>query len=150
MPFSVGQNVSIARLRKNGVITEVLSGGRYRVMVGSLPVTCAAEELSAVLGSKKHRKSAPAAPGVITVSEPVSAAALGRLDLHGLRVAEALERLEEHLSRAVLANLDRIEVIHGIGSGRVKEAVLKRLGELSIVARVAPVDGNAGTTIVYL
>lgn len=45
------------------------------------------------------------------------------LDLHGVRVEDALDRLESFLDRAVVAGLDRVAVLHGKGTGRVRDAI---------------------------
>jgi dsDNA-specific endonuclease/ATPase MutS2 len=43
-----------------------------------------------------------------------------------------------------------VEIIHGIGSGRLKNAVTRDLGALSVVRAVKPHPTNPGITVVYL
>lgn len=52
-----------------------------------------------------------------------------RLDLHGERVEAALERLTAHLDDALLAGLDEVIIIHGIGTGALRRAVREALAE---------------------
>lgn len=72
------------------------------------------------------------------------------LDLHGHTTAEAIEILEQRVSRAVMAGMHEIEVVHGVGTGAVREAVHARLGKLAAVAKFAVKYSNRGVTRVFL
>ena len=58
-----------------------------------------------------------------------AAARLTALDLHGERVEAALERLNAHLDDALLAGLDEVVIVHGIGTGALRRAVREALRE---------------------
>ena len=51
------------------------------------------------------------------------------LDLHGERVEAALERLHAYLDDAILAGLDSVVIVHGIGTGALRRAVRDALRE---------------------
>ena len=51
------------------------------------------------------------------------------LDLHGERVEAALERLHTYLDDALLAGLDSVVIVHGIGTGALRRAVREALAE---------------------
>ncbi len=51
------------------------------------------------------------------------------LDLHGERVEAALERLHAYLDDALLAGLDSVVIVHGIGTGALRRAVREALAE---------------------
>ncbi|MGH2428346.1 MAG: Smr/MutS family protein, partial [Candidatus Limnocylindria bacterium] len=51
------------------------------------------------------------------------------LDLHGERVEAALERLGSYLDEALLAGLDSVVIVHGIGTGALRRAVREALAE---------------------
>ena len=51
------------------------------------------------------------------------------LDLHGERVEAALERLHAYLDDALLAGLDSVVIVHGVGTGAVRRAVREALRE---------------------
>ena len=72
------------------------------------------------------------------------------LDLHGFTVQEAEEALLQFLSDSVLAGHQRIEVVHGHGTGKVKGAVGRVLGSSDVVKRFEVNPRNAGATVVYL
>ena len=72
------------------------------------------------------------------------------MDLHGLRRQEAKELLEKCINDSILSNIDQIEVIHGKGSGKVKEATWKLANSLQVVKSIKEDPGNPGTSWIYL
>ena len=75
------------------------------------------------------------------------------VDLKGLDQEEALRRLDEGLDRAVLAGMDEVRVIHGIGKGVLKEAVARTLRLHPHVAGSrlgGQGEGGQGVTVVRL
>ncbi|MFH1538763.1 MAG: Smr/MutS family protein, partial [bacterium] len=77
----------------------------------------------------------------------------GEIDLHGLRVKEALEVLEKKIETLHLAGADRLRVVHGIGTGALMKAVQEYLGEHVLVKRFEPgmvSEGGIGVTVAYL
>lgn len=71
------------------------------------------------------------------------------IDLHRLTVDQALPRLEEFIYDAYQRGLAEIIVVHGKGSGVLKEEVRRYLGDHVLVRafRAAPSDrGGAGAT----
>ncbi len=89
----------------------------------------------------------------VTSLDKLDDAVSTKINLVGLRVDEALSRLEPFLNHASLANLSVVTVIHGFGTGRLSKAVREHLdshplikgyrsGELS--------EGGAGVTVVTL
>jgi DNA mismatch repair protein MutS2 len=67
-----------------------------------------------------------------------------RCDLRGLRVDEALAELTRALDRAVLASRTRLDVVHGIGTGALREAVRAHLADSPYVERFGPAAPEAG------
>ena len=73
------------------------------------------------------------------------------LDLRGARVDEALEVLTRYLDDASLAGLDKVIVIHGMGTGAVRDAVRATAGSHPLVRSIRPGqrgEGGDGATIV--
>lgn len=75
------------------------------------------------------------------------------LDLRGARVEEALESLARYLDDASLAGLDRVTIVHGLGTGALRDAVRAEAGSHPLVRSVRPGDrgeGGDGATIIEL
>ena len=75
------------------------------------------------------------------------------LDLRGARVDEALAALDRYLDDAALAGLDQVVVIHGLGTGALRDAVRERAGGHPLVTSFRPGErgeGGDGATIVKL
>jgi DNA mismatch repair protein MutS2 len=76
-----------------------------------------------------------------------------QLDLRGLRRDEALERLEQYLEDASLAGMPEARIVHGKGTGAIRQAVREELRRSQYVTRFAPEpdsSGGDGATQVWL
>lgn len=152
-PFAEGSRVIVVPLgRKTGVVVGVGRGGHYRVQVGNTTVSCREEDLAEPPAQPKRRRdgrpqrqdrdeSPPAADAV--------APATVSIDLHGLTVEEAIARTVDAIDQALRRGADRLEVIHGKGSGRLRHAIHRHLDTMTVVAshRLDPV--NPGVTWIY-
>ena len=75
------------------------------------------------------------------------------LDLRGARVDEALEALGRYLDDASLAGLDQVLVIHGLGTGALRDAVRTQVAGHPLVRSFRAGErgeGGDGATIVKL
>ncbi|HET7703736.1 MAG TPA: endonuclease MutS2 [Candidatus Limnocylindrales bacterium] len=75
------------------------------------------------------------------------------LDLRGARVEEALDALDRYLDDAGLAGLDQVVVIHGLGTGALRDAVRVRAGAHPLVTSARPGErgeGGDGATVIKL
>ncbi len=73
------------------------------------------------------------------------------LDLRGYRVEEALDTVENYLDKASLANLSPVYIIHGHGTGALKEAVRDFLKSSPYVAKYRAgedAEGGDGVSVV--
>ena len=86
---------------------------------------------------------------IVSADEAVSA----RVTLIGLRVEEALSRLEPFLNHASLAGLSEVTVIHGLGTGALSRAVREHLEGHPLVKNFRKgeqSEGGNGVTVVTL
>jgi DNA mismatch repair protein MutS2 len=75
------------------------------------------------------------------------------LDLRGARVEEALEALDRYLDDASLAGLDKVLIIHGSGTGALRDAVRAEAGSHPLVKAVRAGErgeGGDGASIITL
>ena len=75
------------------------------------------------------------------------------LVLIGSTVDQALDRTEKFLDDALLADERRLRIVHGHGTGRLRDALGTFLRQHPLVAAVSPApenEGGGGATIVEL
>jgi DNA mismatch repair protein MutS2 len=162
-PLAVGEPVRHAGLGWQGVL-EKLEDGRAEVLVRGKRVRCRADELAPAApggGAAPNRKErrallaeeavrpAPGRPKGGDLDE--STAVPPELNLIGMRVEPALEELDAYIDRALLASRKQVRVVHGHGSGRLRQAVRDHLRGHRGIAEVrpgAPNEGGNGATVV--
>lgn len=134
-----------------GVVREIRNGDRVTVDVHGRAFVFAESELSAVADRKRSRAPLAAESGPKR-TQPTREArtALAEIDLHGLTVEEALDRVEQALSEALLADLDELRFIHGRSGGHIRAALQRRLRETPGVRKFRLDPRNEGVTIVSL
>jgi DNA mismatch repair protein MutS2 len=104
------------------------------------------------------RAAAPARPktrfGGVATRDPIeSTEVASELNLIGQRVEPALEKLDEYLDAALLGSRAQVRVVHGHGTGRLRDAVRAHLARHAAVATSAaapPQQGGDGATVVTL
>ncbi len=130
--------------------------GRVTIQTAGAKLTLPREQLGraeAIEGRDGLRAAPPPLPDR---REPAPALRLGgvaELDLRGLHVEEALERLDAGLDEAAVAGRDELRVIHGIGTGALRRAVREHLPRSPWVVEcleAARDEGGAGATRVVL
>ena len=149
MPFSLGSRVILLALgKKQGVVVATGRGGQYRVQVDNTTVSCREDDLAAPpeegRRAKKTKLQATPARRGSDESAPAS-----RIDLHGMTVEDAIARVVEEIDLALRRGADRIEVVHGKGSGRIRDALHRKLATIPVIATFRLDPRNAGVTWVY-
>ena len=150
--FKLGDTVFVIPLRKNGQIVKIGNNGEFRVELDTGVVKCKPDQLQLAIKSTVKKDAFPAAKSSIKISSDAvhSGPSLRSLDLHGMTVAQAKAVVEEHISRAVMANLGEVEILHGHGSGALKNSLHQLLSQLSVVKGFALKEFNSGVTRVFL
>jgi DNA mismatch repair protein MutS2 len=75
------------------------------------------------------------------------------LDLRGARVEEALEALDRYIDDAAVAGLGSVTIIHGMGTGALRDAVRAAAAGHPLVRSTRPGErgeGGDGATVVSL
>jgi DNA mismatch repair protein MutS2 len=75
-----------------------------------------------------------------------------KLDLRGMRPEQAETLLERFMDRALVSNTHSVQIIHGKGTGALRNLVHNKLKEYTVKEISQPVDqhGGSGTTVVSL
>jgi DNA mismatch repair protein MutS2 len=146
-----GDSVYIRSLGHDGTVTQVTpKQGKVRVRAGSIELDVALADLFAPI-KKGGDKSPKTAKGVWKVDAVEGEER--ELKLIGLRVDEALDMLEPFLNHASLNGQHEVRVIHGLGTGRLRDAVREHLVRHPLVEEFRagePHEGRDGATVVTL
>ena len=130
------------------VLSEPSGQTGVEVALGSMRIRVSLDEI--------ERRVEAAVPKPATATAVRSAAVGGPaesdLDLRGVRVADALDRLDSFLDKAVLAGLSSVRLVHGVGTGALRSALREHLTRHVLVGSFASEDGNRndGATVVEL
>jgi DNA mismatch repair protein MutS2 len=136
---AIGSDV-VLRSGARGTLLAV-DGESATVALGRMHSSMPIAEISKILVSAK---SVPH-PAVRSTGSLAAA----KLDLRGARVEDALVALEARISAVLLAGGDQLEIIHGVGTGALRDAVRRKLRELPEVREVRTADepGREGVTL---
>ena len=143
--FKPKSPVWLKKIGKEGIIDSEVSPGLYRVFVGAFAIECKEKDLKPLKNPKTPfkpvRKEA-------CYSEPDPNKKMS-IDLHGKTVEEAIRILDEALSRALFEGYGYLEIVHGVGTGRVRAAVHRHLNLVKCASRYQLDSTNTGITHVY-
>jgi DNA mismatch repair protein MutS2 len=148
---AIGAGVHIRSLGHNGQVLQLFpKQGKARVRAGSIELDAVLSDLFAPLN--KGGVKTPKQPKVVWKVNAV-AGEENELKLIGLRVDEALDRLEQFLNHVSLGGMREVRVIHGLGTGRLRDAVREFLARHPLVECFRagePHEGRDGATVVTL
>lgn len=142
--LQVGDTVRVRTLNING---EVVSLGKNEVMVavGRLQMRAGYDDLEF-----KSRPDEQKTPEAVLSMHPSPGM---ELDIRGVRVEDGIERLGRYLDSAFLARLPFVRIIHGKGTGRLREAVreeLKQNRHVRAWEEGKDGEGGPGVTVAHL
>src|SRR5690606_34851653 len=126
-PLRVGDTVLVKSIRQPGRLHSGPDAqGQWTVIMGNMRLVVPEHDLVPLA----EEKAAPAvAQGAVPPSVRLDVAAAKRasvspeVHLRGMTVDEALGALEKYLDDALLAGLDKVRVVHGKGTGALRQAV---------------------------
>ena len=146
-----GDTVHIRSLGHNGVLLLVdQRQGKARVRVGSMELEVGLSDLVAPLKALKAKEQLLSGAGwKVNAAESEER----ELKLIGLRVEQALELLDPFLSHASLSGFSEVRIIHGLGTGKLRQAVREHLAHHQLVEDYRPGaahEGRDGATVARL
>lgn len=144
---SVGDKVKVLSYGQTGTITKKLSDHDYEVQMGIMKVKVSDRDVEKIDAPKKQT------PHVRATSALRRSNARSELDLRGQRYDEAMTNLDRYFDSVLLAGLDVVTIIHGIGTGAIRTGVWQYLRSNRHVKsfNYAPANqGGNGATIVQL
>jgi DNA mismatch repair protein MutS2 len=150
--LKVGERVRIESLRSDGILTNVVKPlNRAEVLTDKAKVKAPLSEIVQMTNGEDEKetgiqKDQPYLKGA--GEEPSSA-----LNVIGLTVEEALPKVDKFIDQALLHGLEKVQIIHGVGSGRLRNGIGQYLKGHRAVKGYSPGEtlrGGRGITIVEL
>ncbi len=152
-PLKVGEKVLVRKLGAEGIVSGV-DGDDLEVQIGALRVRAKTYEVERKAQPVEDRSepAQPAAPPVGSTALPgVNSPGL-ELDLRGQRVDDALDRAERYLEQGFTSGIPFGRIIHGRGTGAVRQAVRDLLNHSPYVKRWengGEKEGGDGVSVVF-
>ncbi len=157
--LNAGREVYIPSLKQKGEIISV-SGSEAMVQVGALKVSVSVKELFDCKESKPGASTADRDSGKGSVlfesrgySVKKDQTVKSSLDLRGLTLEEAIPLVDKHLDNALWAGLNQVDLIHGKGTGKLKQGLWPYLKDHRLVKnlRIGETgEGGEGVTVVEI
>ncbi|MBM4017340.1 MAG: endonuclease MutS2 [Planctomycetes bacterium] len=147
--LEAGRLVWIDAMNRAGTIVRIdRRRGKVEVSAGGTPIEV---DAAALRRADEGAPPAPAARAPPVVHRPASVAP--EVKLVGLRADEAMRNLETYLNQACLAGLASVRIIHGHGTGALRDAVQALLKKHPLIESFRfgePREGGRGATIAVL
>ncbi len=152
--FTSGDRVKIISLQKEGILLKVeTSLNRAEVMTERARVIVPLDDLLRPPNEEGSKEENLFEGEAKRPDEKPEGKVLGELNVIGMRVDEALPLVDKFIDQALLQGQERVQIIHGIGSGRLRAAIHQYLTAHRGVKQIAPAEvrrGGAGVTVVEL
>lgn len=145
----VGDEILVISYGQRGTLVKQLKDGRWEAQVGLIKMTLEEKEFNLIKVEKEATQ--PKKRQVNVVKRSNTSGPRARLDLRGKRYEEAMQELDGFIDQALLNNMAQVDIIHGIGTGVIREGVTKYLRRNKHVKsfEYAPQNaGGSGATIV--
>ena len=143
---AIGDTVVVETLGADGIVTA-LGKGEAEVQVGALRMWAKLRDLRLKKRAAREEKKVE----VASVRETMVALPKMELDMRGERAEDALDILERYIDQAYLGRMPFVRVIHGKGTGRLREIVREALRNNPYVKSFEEgkdKEGGAGVTVV--
>lgn len=145
----VGDEILVISYGQRGSLVKQLKDGRWEAQVGLIKMILEEKEFNLIKAEKEVAQPKKRQVNVVKCSNTSGPRA--RLDLRGKRYEEAMQELDGFIDQALLNNMAQVDIIHGIGTGVIREGVTKYLRRNKHVKsfEYAPQNaGGSGATIV--
>lgn len=143
-----GVEVLVLSYNQRGNLIRLAKDGRWEVQMGLITTKLSEDEFEPIEPEETVKKTKTKA-----VKKTVTSNIKAQLDLRGVRYEEAQKMLDDYMDQALLANLHQITIVHGIGTGVIRDMVreyLQRSRHVKSYSYAPQNAGGSGASIVTL
>lgn len=152
--LNVGDKVYVTSLRSQGTLTSLPdSKNMVQIRIGSVKLNLPLSEVLLVSDADSKDEDGQAPVKKINLQHRRKSNISGTLDLRGDRAEEALDKADKYLDDAALAGLGSVYIVHGKGTGVLREVVTEFLSDHPHIASFRlgnQNEGGEGVTVVEL
>ena len=151
-PIRVGDQVELGGTRTRATVTAV-NGDKLQLAAGNMKLTVKAGEVRLIEEVEKEAKSGPTRHVQTNIRTTGGRAASTELDIRGMMTDEAELVVDQFLDHALMSKLNLVTIIHGKGTGALRQAVRQQLKRHPAVKSFRPGrygEGEDGVTVVEL
>lgn len=138
----IGDDIIVTSYGQRGTLVKQLKDGRWEAQVGLIKMTLEEKEFDLVKASQEDQPKTKKQVNVVKRSN--SKGPRARLDLRGKRYEAAMEELDAFIDQALLNNMAQVDIIHGIGTGVIRDGVTQYLRRNKHVKSFGYAPQNAG------
>lgn len=155
-PLKPGEKV---RVKSNGMVGEVsqISSRSITVNIGNIVSKMSPDKVERITSNEfKSAVKETARPVITRTDSSISERKLNfhpEIDVRGERVHDALDKVMRFIDDAIMLNMGSVRIIHGKGTGALREEIQKFLRTTPGVGKVSDEQvqfGGTGVTIVTL
>ena len=155
-PLKPGEKV---RVKSNGMVGEVsqISSRSITVNIGNIVSKMSPDKVERITSNEfKSAVKETARPVIARTDSSISERKLNfhpEIDVRGERVQDALDKVMRFIDDAIMLNMGSVRIIHGKGTGALREEIQKFLRTTPGVGKVSDEQvqfGGTGVTIVTL
>ncbi|WP_419955998.1 endonuclease MutS2 [Neobacillus niacini] len=143
--FTAGDEVKVLTFGQKGILLEKVTDKEWQVQIGILKMKVKEKDLEFVSTPK------PVETRPMAIVQGRDADVKLELDLRGERYEAALMRVEKYIDDALLSNYPRVSIIHGKGTGALRQGVQEYLRNHRSVKKIRfgeAGEGGSGVTVV--
>ncbi len=138
----IGDYVLVKTLGSKGYVVDIdKDGSVFEIAIGNVRTKLKRMFVEKAIESPKRVSKDKTEVSVERIDQP-------ELNIVGMRVDEALKTVDRFLDRAVVQGVPQVRILHGIGTGRLMQAVRDRLADTRYIRAFHPDERNGGVTIV--
>ena len=149
-PLKLGEKVTVSTLNTEGVVTA-LGESDAEVQVGSLRIRAKLSDLERKQTvDDKSTEDKPIETSTVRRSMSAVSSPGIELDIRGQISEDALDMLDRYIERAYSAGLPFVRIIHGKGTGKLRQVVrdaLRKSSHVTSFEEGKPNEGGAGVTV---
>ncbi|MBC1499893.1 endonuclease MutS2 [Listeria weihenstephanensis] len=145
--FAEGDQVRILSLGQKGVLLNRVNSKEWNVQIGIIKTKVKETDLEYMKPEQEKKLRH------VTTVKSDNSIVKTELDLRGVRYEDALQQVDKYIDEALLAGYHQVSIIHGKGTGALRQGVTEFLKNHRMVKKIrfgAAAEGGNGVTIAEL